>query len=124
VLAQIGKAGDAAFLATKVWMRGRREGIAQMKQSLAHFGRDHIALMQIHNLVDWRTQLATLRAWGSEGHIRYIGVAHYASGAFAELEAIMRAEPLDLYRSTTRRTTARLKRASSLWWHGAAWPSS
>jgi diketogulonate reductase-like aldo/keto reductase len=54
-----------------------------------------IDLMQIHNLVDWRTHLATLRMWKERGRIRYIGITHYQTSAFADLEAIMRAEPID-----------------------------
>jgi diketogulonate reductase-like aldo/keto reductase len=84
-----------AFIATKVWTSGRAEGIAQMQQSLSRFRTDHIDLMQVHNLLDWRTQLATMRAWRSEGRIRYLGVTHYTSSAYDELEAVLRSEPLD-----------------------------
>ncbi|MFT4174068.1 MAG: aldo/keto reductase [Rhodocyclaceae bacterium] len=112
VLAQLGTEREHAFLATKVWTQGRREGIAQMEQSLKHFRRERIALMQIHNLVDWRTQLATLRAWKAEGRIRYIGVTHYTASAFAELEAVMRAEPLDFvqinYAANDRQAESRI----------------
>src|SRR5262249_16245607 len=54
-----------------------------------------IDLMQIHNLVDWRTHLSTLRQWKEAGRIRYLGITHYTESAFADLEAVMRAEPLD-----------------------------
>jgi diketogulonate reductase-like aldo/keto reductase len=84
-----------AFIATKVWTSGRDEGIAQMQQSLSRFRTGHIDLMQVHNLVDWRTQLATLRAWRSEGLVRYLGVTHYTSSAYDELEAVLRSETLD-----------------------------
>jgi aryl-alcohol dehydrogenase-like predicted oxidoreductase len=89
------KTRDKAFLATKVWIRGRREGIAQMQQSFARFQTDHVELMQVHNLLDWKTHLATLRGWKKEGRIRYLGVTHYTSSAYRELEAIMRNETLD-----------------------------
>ena len=84
-----------AFIATKVWTRGRAEGIAQMQRSMALLKSDRIDLMQVHNLVDWRTHLATLRTWKAEGRIRYLGVTHYTSSAYDELEAVMRAETLD-----------------------------
>jgi diketogulonate reductase-like aldo/keto reductase len=84
-----------AFVATKVWTSGRGEGIAQMQQSMSRFRTGHIDLMQVHNLLDWRTQLATLRAWKKEGRIRYLGVTHYTSSAYDELEAVMRSETLD-----------------------------
>jgi aryl-alcohol dehydrogenase-like predicted oxidoreductase len=83
----------AAWLATKVWTTGRREGIAQMQRSLARLGVAKLELMQIHNLVDWKTQLATLRAWKAAGTIRYLGITHYA--ALDELERVVRAEQLD-----------------------------
>jgi aryl-alcohol dehydrogenase-like predicted oxidoreductase len=51
--------------------------------------------MQIHNLLDWRTHLRTLREWKQAGRIRYLGVTHYTASAYGELEAIMKAEPLD-----------------------------
>ena len=54
-----------------------------------------IELMQVHNLVDVRTQLATLREWKAHGRIRYLGITHYEAGAFADVEKIMRSEKLD-----------------------------
>ena len=84
-----------AFLATKVWTRGREAGIAQMEQSFAHLKTEGVDLMQVHNLVDWRTQLATLRDWKAKGRIRYIGITHYTASAFGEVEAVLRAEKLD-----------------------------
>ena len=88
-------AHSQAFIATKVWTRGREAGIAQMRRSLELLRVDRIDLMQVHNLVDWRTQLATLRAWKSEGLIRYIGITHYTPGAYDELESVMRGEVPD-----------------------------
>lgn len=86
---------DLAFLATKVWTRGREAGIRQMEQSLALLRTDHIDLMQVHNLVDWRTQLSTLRQWKEQGRVRYIGITHYTASAYPEVEAVLRAEKLD-----------------------------
>ena len=50
---------------------------------------DRLDLMQIHNLVDWRTHLATLRDWKTQGRIRYLGVTHYTAGAYREVEAVL-----------------------------------
>ena len=85
----------AAWLATKVWTRGKHEGIAQMKRSLERLGTAKLELMQIHNLVDWKTQLATLRDWKAAGAIRYIGITHHARDAFDDLEQIVRKENID-----------------------------
>jgi diketogulonate reductase-like aldo/keto reductase len=86
---------DKAFLATKVWTSGRDNGIAQMRQSMRLLRTERIDLMQVHNLVDWRTHLPTLGAWKKEGRLRYLGVTHYTSSAHAELEAVLRAEKWD-----------------------------
>jgi aryl-alcohol dehydrogenase-like predicted oxidoreductase len=51
--------------------------------------------MQIHNLLDWKTHLPTLRKWKEEGRIRYIGITHYTASAYDEVEAVLKAEPLD-----------------------------
>ncbi len=89
------KAHDKAFLATKVWTQGRDAGIRQMQDSMRLLKDERLDLMQIHNLVDWRAHLATLRAWKNEGRIRYLGITHYTPGAHDQLEAVMRAEKLD-----------------------------
>ncbi len=94
LLAAAGSHGKA-FLATKVWTRGRAEGIRQMEESLRRLRVERLDLMQIHNLVDWQTHLATLRDWKAAGRVRYLGVTHYTAGAYDALEAVMRAEALD-----------------------------
>jgi len=88
-------AREKAFVATKVWTEGRAAGIDQMNRSMKLLRCEQIDLMQIHNLVDWRTHLRTLRAWKEEGRIRYLGITHYSSAAYREMEMIMRAETLD-----------------------------
>lgn len=90
-----GKHQGQAFLATKVWTSGREAGIQQMKQSMAKMGTARMDLMQVHNLVDWRTHLATLREWKAQGLVRYIGVTHYQLSAFDELERIIAQESID-----------------------------
>jgi diketogulonate reductase-like aldo/keto reductase len=83
------------FLATKVWTSGAKEGALQMKRSADRFGVKTIDLMQVHNLMDWKTHLPRMRAWKQAGTFRYIGVTHYQHGAFAELEQIIRKEKID-----------------------------
>jgi diketogulonate reductase-like aldo/keto reductase len=86
---------DKLFLATKVWTRGKENGIKSMERSMAILRTKRIDLMQVHNLVDVHTQLATLREWKEQGRIRYLGITHYEAGAFADVEKIMRSEKLD-----------------------------
>jgi aryl-alcohol dehydrogenase-like predicted oxidoreductase len=86
---------DSLFLATKVWTRGRRAGIDSMERSFARLQTKRIDLMQVHNLVDMETQLATMRAWKAQDRFRYVRVTHYESGAFPEVEKALRNEKLD-----------------------------
>jgi len=86
---------ERLFLATKVWTRGRENGIESIERSMALLRTNRIDLMQVHNLLDVHTHLATLRQWKEQGRIRYIGVTHYNSSAFPEIEKILRTEKLD-----------------------------
>ncbi|HEY1796524.1 MAG TPA: aldo/keto reductase [Stellaceae bacterium] len=81
------------FLATKVWTSGRERGIAEMQRSAARMKSPVLDLIQIHNLVDWRTQLATLRDMKAKGQVRYIGITHYTTGSLDELARILDREP-------------------------------
>jgi diketogulonate reductase-like aldo/keto reductase len=81
------------FLATKVWTSGRDAGIAQMRRSAELLRSPVLDLIQIHNLLDWRTHLATLRRMKEEGRVRYIGITHYTTGSLPELARILETEP-------------------------------
>jgi len=83
---------DQVFLATKVWVSGRQQGVGQMARSANLMKSPVIDLMQVHNLVDWRTQLATLRDMKAKGTLRYIGITHYTTGSLAELARILDSE--------------------------------
>ena len=89
------KTRDKAYIATKVWTSGERAGIQQMQASAAKLQTKVIDLMQIHNLVDWRTHLKTLRAWQEQGTFRHIGITHYTVSSLEDLASIIRAEKLD-----------------------------
>lgn len=86
---------ERLFYATKVWTTGKEAGIRQMQESMAKMRRKTLDLMQIHNLVDYRTHLQTLYKWKDEGRIRYIGITHYTASAHEELERIIKAEKID-----------------------------
>ncbi len=83
------------FLATKVWTTGKEEGSASMERSLAKLQTKTIDLMQVHNLVDVRTHLATLRDWKEQGRTRYLGITHYNSSAYSEVAKLLRTEKID-----------------------------
>ena len=83
------------FLATKVWIKGKPEGAQQISESFKKMNTTKMELIQIHNLVDWKTQIKTLRQMKESGEISYIGITHYKSSAFKEMEDIIKKEPID-----------------------------
>jgi diketogulonate reductase-like aldo/keto reductase len=89
-IASRGEGSPRAFLATKVWTRGRDAGIAQMRESLRLLGVARLDLMLVHNLLDVATHWPVLREWQAQGRVRYLGLTHYTLTAYAELEAAMR----------------------------------
>ena len=60
------------FLATKVWIKGKPEGAQQISESFKKMNTNKMELIQIHNLVDWKTQIKTLRQMKESGEISYI----------------------------------------------------
>src|SRR5919106_6416404 len=86
---------DKVFLATKVWTEGKQRGIQSMERSMSLLRTNRIDLMQVHNLVDVNTHLATLQEWKQQGRIRYTGITHYESGALNEIEKLMRSQKFD-----------------------------
>ncbi len=86
---------EQLFMATKVWTRGRAEGIAQMETSFKRLRVERMDLMQIHNLVDVETHTKTLLEMKSRNKIRYLGITHYTSSAYAEVERWLKTRQYD-----------------------------
>jgi diketogulonate reductase-like aldo/keto reductase len=91
---QLGKQ-SSTFYATKVWTSGRDKGLAQIERSMRSMKTPRLDLLQIHNLLDWRTHAASLQQLKSEGKVRYTGITHYTVGAHDELETVLRAAPFE-----------------------------
>jgi diketogulonate reductase-like aldo/keto reductase len=89
-----GKA-DELFYATKVWTSGEQAGIEQMNRSMQLMKRKTMDLMQVHNLMDYKTHLKTLKKWKAEGKVRYVGVTHYTTSAHAQLQQIVESKTVD-----------------------------
>lgn len=88
------------FAATKVWTTTARQGTVQMAHSEALWGLPRLDLMQVHNLLDWKTHLPNLYAMKEAGEIRYVGVTTSHGRRHQELIRIMRREPLDFVQFT------------------------
>jgi diketogulonate reductase-like aldo/keto reductase len=86
---------EALFVATKVWTRGERRGIAQMEDSIRKLRVARLDLMQVHNLVDVDAHLKTLAEWKAQGKVRYVGVTHYTVESHASLEPFVRGGDID-----------------------------
>jgi diketogulonate reductase-like aldo/keto reductase len=90
----------ALFSATKVWTVGGLAGRRQMEHSRALWKLARLDLMQVHNLLDWQVHWPTLKAWKSEGRLRYIGMTTSHGRRHDELEEILRHDRLDFVQFT------------------------
>jgi len=88
------------FSATKIWTPGRWAGAQQVERSLRLWGLERFDLVQVHNLLDWRTHLPTLAALKREGRLRYLGVTTSHGRRHDELERAMREVALDFVQFT------------------------
>jgi diketogulonate reductase-like aldo/keto reductase len=80
---------EKLFIATKVWTRGRDDGVAQMQTS---FTRLRVKRM---DLVDVGIHSKTLRDMKSSGKVRHIGITHYTASAYGAVEREMNTNPWD-----------------------------
>lgn len=94
-LAKALKFQNELFYATKVWTSGKSAGIRQMEASMAKMQREQMDLIQIHNLVDWKTHVKTLKEWKDKQKIQYWGITHYVDSSHKTLEQIIRSERPD-----------------------------
>lgn len=86
---------DKIWLATKLAADDRAAGEAQFAQSLKRLRTDKVELLAVHNLRDWKTQLAYARDLKARGKTKYVGLTHYVDGKHEELADIMAAEKPD-----------------------------
>ncbi|CAG0956604.1 NADH-specific methylglyoxal reductase [Burkholderiales bacterium] len=88
------------FSATKIWTFGRWAGERQVERSRSLWGLERLDLVQVHNLLDWRTHLPTLAAMKREGRIRYLGITTSHGRRHDELERAMREVAFDFVQFT------------------------
>lgn len=86
---------EPLFMASKIYTRGREEGIRGMRRSIERMRAGSMDLMQVHNLLDVETHTPTLREWKAAKRVRYIGITHYAASAYAEIERLLRTRQYD-----------------------------
>lgn len=98
-LARLGKPASL-FSATKVWTSSAADGPRQIETSRQLWGVERFDLLQVHNLVAWEAHLETLFAMKQAGKLRYVGITTSHGRRHRELEAIMRAHPIDFVQAT------------------------
>jgi diketogulonate reductase-like aldo/keto reductase len=88
------------FAADKVWVSDATRGPAQMEATRALWGVPRLDLMQVHNLLAWQQHLPRLLAMKAAGQLRYVGISTSEGRRHAELEQIMRTQPVDFVQLT------------------------
>jgi diketogulonate reductase-like aldo/keto reductase len=95
-----GVATDGLFSATKVWTPVFGDGPIQMAEARRLWRVNRFDLMQVHNLVDWKTHLETLRGDKAAVRVRYVGITTSHGSRHREFAEIMEREPLDFVQFT------------------------
>ena len=88
------------FSADKVWISSGASGPAQIETSRKAWGVSRFDLLQVHNLLSWEPHLRTLFAMKAAGQVRYVGITTSEGRRHADVERIMRAQPLDFVQVT------------------------
>src|SRR5512144_163191 len=63
------------FTETKVWTPFDRMGPMQFEQSLKLWKVPRFDVLLVHNLLNWRAHLKSLRKWKEQGRVRFIGIS-------------------------------------------------
>ena len=88
------------YSATKIWTPFDRSGPQQATESLRLWRLPAIDLMHVHNLLNWRAHLKTLRELKERRLVRHIGVTTSHGRRHDEMLDILRREPLDAIQIT------------------------
>lgn len=93
-LAKLGRAAPV-FSADKVWIGSGARGAEQVEASRRFWGVPRFDLLQVHNLLAWEEHLPTLLAMKASGRLRYVGITTSEGRRHAEIEKVMRSQPID-----------------------------
>jgi diketogulonate reductase-like aldo/keto reductase len=86
---------EPLFMASKIYTQGREEGERGLARSIERMRAVRMDLMQVHNLLDVEVHTATLLEAKAAGRVRYIGITHYTSHAYAEIERLLKTRRYD-----------------------------
>lgn len=68
---------------------------AQMKESARRLKTDTFDLMQVHNLLGWKTALPVMHEWKDAGRIRYVGITTSRRDQYGDFERVINEQELD-----------------------------
>jgi diketogulonate reductase-like aldo/keto reductase len=86
---------EPLFMASKIYTQGREEGLRGLERSIERMRAGSMDLMQVHNLLDVAVHTPTLLQAKAAGRVRYVGITHYTSSAYAEIERLLRTKQYD-----------------------------
>jgi diketogulonate reductase-like aldo/keto reductase len=93
-------AAAQVFAADKVWTGDGAQGTAQAEASRRLWGVPRFSLLQVHNLLNWQAHLPMLLRMKAEGRVGHIGITTSEGRRHAEMEQLMRTQPLDFIQLT------------------------
>lgn len=99
-LARLGSSAARVFAADKVWIGSGARGPAQIEATRGLWRLPRLDLLQVHNLLAWREHLPTLLAMKAAGRLRYVGITTSEGRRHADVEAVMRSQPIDFVQVT------------------------
>ena len=91
---------DGIFSADKVWTADTGGGAAQIERSREAWGVPQFNLLQVHNLLAWEAHLPLLFKMKADGKLRYVGITTSHGRRHDDVEAVMRAHPIDFLQIT------------------------
>jgi diketogulonate reductase-like aldo/keto reductase len=99
---------------TKVWTPFERLGDSQLDLSRRLWRVSRFDVLLVHNLLNWRGHLKTLRRWKDDGRVRAIGVSTSHGSRHDDAERAIRTEPLDVLQITYNLADTRAERLMGL----------
>ena len=95
LLTEMGGLQDDLFLAGKITVEGKQQGIDHVNRVINYLGKDTLDLLLVHNMRDMENNWPTLKQFRDEGKARYIGVSLTRKTDYKPLTDFMKAERPD-----------------------------
>ena len=84
-----------AFLSSKIAVEDPARAVQQAERTMRYLRTEHLDLMQVQDMLNWRGHMPTLRSWKENGRVRYLGVTHHSVDALDQIAEIIQSEEID-----------------------------